>query len=83
MGRKPLVIRNRSLRIVAKREYMFFDEGERRRYVIAYRHLSALFLDRRVEVTLGDMMKIVRHIPIYLLDGEGVIRAAVTGEGEG
>jgi hypothetical protein len=76
MEKKPMVIRNRLVEIVAKKNFfrIYHEQG---RYIVAYRHISALFIDSKVKVDLKSLMRLSENFDIHLIDARGYIRTTI------
>jgi hypothetical protein len=79
MKKRPMVIKDKKIRIDAKKSF-FRMYGDDETYIAAYRHISALFIDRHVETDIKSLMRMVEYFDIYLIDSDGYIQAVVRKE---
>ncbi|WP_457608187.1 hypothetical protein [Nitratifractor sp.] len=76
---RPLVLRDPRIRLKLKDRHLKIARGKER-FVIALRHIDALYIHMRVEISLATCVKVARLVPVYLIDSRGFIRARIVPE---
>ena len=79
MSKRSLILKQKGLKLYPHKKFLEFGvEGER--HTIAYRHLEALYLATSIEVSLSNLLKIAKRIPLYLIDRHGYIKGEIVLE---
>jgi len=71
-----LILKEKGTRIYPKKGYLEFIRNQKS-FVIAYRHLEAVYLYEKLRVPLNLLVKITGYVPVYLIDSNGYIKATL------
>lgn len=79
MTKRRLLLKEKSLRLYPMHDHLEFGIGDRRS-VIAYKHISELYLYSRIKIPLHDLVRIAEHVPVYIVDRYGYVKAHIVLE---
>ena len=72
--KKPLVIRDKNVKLIAKEEYLAVVQNSEKR-VISYKHLKEIYINLAVKVNINTCYKISKKLPLYFIDSNDYIVA--------
>ena len=74
MKKQILILRQSSTKIIIRSDHMeVITLG--RSYVVAYRHLDAVYLNKAIRVDIGTCYALSRKVPLFLIDHNGYLLA--------
>ena len=78
MKKRLLILRDPNTKITIHREYLEITAGTQH-YIVAYRHIEAIYLNKANKIPVGICYTISTHVPFYLIDQNGYIIAQLKG----
>jgi len=74
--KQRIVIKNSSTKLQVFDTYLIVDNGVE--CVIAYKHIEALYINKRVKIGIAECLKLMESFPLFFIDRYGNILATMT-----
>jgi len=74
--KRHLILRDPKTRLTIHTDYLEISNPANS-YVVAFRHIGAVYLNKAIPLTIGACYAICRRVPLWLIDQNGYIVARV------
>lgn len=72
--RRPLIIKDSQTAITIHNEYIELKHPKQNS-IIAFCHIESIYLNKAIDVSIGECYKIMQKVPFFLIDENGYILA--------
>jgi len=72
MSKRVLIIKNRETEITVHKEYLHIESFEQN-FIISFIHIKAIYINKSLNLDIGECYKISQNIPLFLIDHNGYI----------
>jgi len=72
MKKRALIVKNPKAKVVFRETALEVVSPEER-LLIGFRHITGLFVHKNVRMSIGEALKISKHIPVILIDKRGYL----------
>ena len=72
MSQRVLIIKDKETEITVHKEYLHIENFEQS-FIISFVHIKAIYINKSLNLDIGECYKISQIIPLFLIDHNGYI----------
>ncbi len=76
MSKRVLIIKNKETEITVHKEHLHIENFEQN-FIISFIHIKAIYINKSLDLDIGECYKISQKIPLFLIDHNGYILSSL------
>ncbi|MBE0490779.1 MAG: hypothetical protein IBX44_00845 [Sulfurospirillum sp.] len=77
--KKVLILKDKTINIKTHEDYIEFT-NDNKEFIAAYKYISEVYINKHITVSIEDVLKIAKKIPLFFVDHNGYIIAKVSAD---
>lgn len=75
--KKVLLLKDKTISIKTHENYIEFT-NDNKEFIAAYRYISEIYINKQINVSVDEVLKIAKKVPLFFVDHNGYIIAKVS-----
>jgi len=75
--KKVLLLKDKTIIIKTHENYIEFT-NDNKEFIAAYKYISEIYINKHINVSIDDVLKIAKKIPLFFVNHNGYIIAKVS-----
>ena len=79
MSKRVLILKDKQTKITVHQEYLYIENFERNA-IVGFINIKAVYINKSLEIDIGECYKISQKIPLFIIDHNGYILSQLIKE---
>jgi len=75
--KKVLLLKDKTINIKTHEECIEFT-NDNKEFIVAYKYISEIYINKKIDISIDNMLKIAKKVPLFFVDHNGYIIAKVS-----
>lgn len=75
--KKVLLLKDKTISIKTHENYIEFT-NDNKEFIAAYRYISEIYINKQINVSIDEVLKIAKKVPLFFVNHNGYIIAKVS-----